>query len=113
MHGAWLTGTLIIMAADVSRTVAPPAMPDLHDAVQDDVELILGKPDTKRAQPGLGRTVTVWSWERVDWLGGRQVRFVGFESGIVDGEWASYHPFVATPPWLDALRDTFRPRPAP
>ena len=111
MFAFWLAGALAFVGDAVSRTVATPVIPDLRDASEDDVKLMLGQPDEVHVVPWCKDAV--WVWRRVDWLGGWRVGRVSFISGMADGQVTGYRLFARTPPWLDALRDAFGPRPVP
>lgn len=111
MFAYWLAGALLVTAARASLTAAPPAMLDVTDAAEDDVKLMLGRPD-RQARGCRGVTpVSIWRWSRVDWLGARRTRVVIFTDGIADTDKANYEPGAESPFWLDALRDAFGPRP--
>jgi hypothetical protein len=111
MCAAWLVGVLVTMGANSVQPSSAPAC--VVGADEEDVELMLGQPDTQALGVGAAPRRSVSNWHRIDWLGGWHSRRVDFVDGVAKTDESTYEPFAATPLWLDALRDAFRPRRVP
>ena len=85
---------------------------------KDEVNRVLGNPGPEL---GFGPDIMVADviYSRTDWLGGRRqwvVIITRRDTGPqarVTGFHTAYYPFADMPPWLNAFRDAFGPRPAP
>jgi hypothetical protein len=103
MYGAWLA--CLLAAADVDRVQQPAEPACVIGADEEDVELMLGRPDS---QGGVKAVFFCW-WGRVDWLGTGRTRVVGFRDGLAVADETPYQPLAARPPGWTRSATPFGP----
>ncbi|HVS39727.1 MAG TPA: hypothetical protein VMS17_29490 [Gemmataceae bacterium] len=103
MFGVWLVAALAMAGANQMQPAPAPGW--MVGADVDDVRQMLGRPDDHDGCGG----ISVMCWWRIDWLGSRHMRTIIFIKGIASSDETTYEPFVASSPWLAALRKAAAP----
>ena len=110
MYGVWLASVMGVVAAGACRVENPITPTGLAGLDRTHVERMLGRPVLGMSE-GEGSEELFW---RADGMGGRRDWWIFFDGNCRVRDFNThYHPFAACPPWLDALRDAFGPRPSP